>query len=66
MEDGYVSIIRVMYRVEFKINFFLVGISNFCFCGYLYEGNCKCLVIEVERYIKKLLGFILDRIDLVI
>jgi len=66
LEDGYVSITRAMYRVEFKTNFLLVGTSNPCPCGNLYEGNCKCSATEVERYTKKLSGPILDRIDLVI
>ena len=66
LEDGYVSITRAMYRVEFKTNFLLVGTSNPCPCGNLYEGNCKCSASEVERYTKKLSGPILDRIDLVI
>ena len=66
MEDGYVSITRAMYRVEFRSNFILVGTSNPCPCGNLYEGNCKCSATEIERYTKKLSGPILDRIDLVI
>ena len=66
LEDGYVSITRAMYRVEFRSNFILVGTSNPCPCGNLYEGNCKCSAIEIERYTKKLSGPILDRIDLVI
>ena len=32
----------------------------------LYEGNCKCSNIEIERYTKKLSGPILDRIDLIV
>ena len=66
LEDGFVSITRAMYRVEFKTNFLLVGTSNPCPCGMLYEGNCKCSNIEIERYAKKLSGPILDRIDLII
>ena len=66
LEDGFVSITRAMYRVEFKTNFLLVGTSNPCPCGMLYEGNCKCSNIEIERYTKKLSGPILDRIDLII
>ena len=66
LEDGYVSITRAMYRVEFRSNFILVGTSNPCPCGHLYEGNCKCSATEIERYTKKLSGPILDRIDLVI
>ena len=66
LEDGFVSITRAMYRVEFKTNFLLVGTSNPCPCGMLYEGNCKCSNIEIEGYTKKLSGPILDRIDLII
>ncbi len=66
LEDGIVSITRAMYRVEYKSNFILVATSNPCFCGNLYEGNCKCSSYEVEKYTKRLSGPILDRIDLVI
>lgn len=66
LEDGIVSITRAMYRVEFKSNFILMGTSNPCPCGMLYEGSCKCSAHEVEKYMKKLSGPILDRIDLVI
>ncbi|WP_022819749.1 YifB family Mg chelatase-like AAA ATPase [Fusobacterium russii] len=66
LEDGTVSITRAMYRVEFKSNFILVGTSNPCPCGMLYENTCKCSNYEVEKYMRKLSGPILDRIDLVI
>lgn len=66
LEDGIVSITRAMYRVEYKSNFILVATSNPCFCGNLYEGNCKCSNYEIEKYTKRLSGPILDRIDLVI
>lgn len=66
LEDGTVSITRAMYRVEFKSNFILVGTSNPCPCGMLYENTCKCSSYEIEKYMKKLSGPILDRIDLII
>lgn len=66
LEDGLVSITRAMYRLEFKSNFILIGTSNPCPCGMLYEGTCKCSNYEVEKYMRKLSGPILDRIDLVI
>ncbi|MBQ3438277.1 MAG: YifB family Mg chelatase-like AAA ATPase [Fusobacterium sp.] len=66
LEDGVVSITRAMYRVEFKSNFILVASSNPCPCGMLYEKTCKCSSFEVEKYMKKLSGPILDRIDLII
>lgn len=66
LEDGIVSITRAMYRIEFKSNFILVATSNPCPCGMFYEDSCKCSSYEVEKYMKKLSGPILDRIDLVI
>lgn len=66
LEDGIVSITRAMYRVEFKSDFILVASSNPCPCGMLYEKGCKCSSFEVEKYMKKLSGPILDRIDLII
>lgn len=66
LEDGIVSITRAMYRVEFKSNFILVATSNPCPCGMYYEDSCRCSSYEVEKYMKKLSGPILDRIDLVI
>ena len=56
LEDGFVSITRAMYRVEFKTNFLLVGTSNPCPCGMLYEGNCKCSNIEIEDIQKNYQG----------
>lgn len=64
LEDGIVSITRAMYRVEFKSDFLLVATSNPCPCGMYYENTCKCSLYEVEKYMKKLSGPILDRIDL--
>lgn len=64
LEDGIVSITRAMYRVEFKSDFLLVATSNPCPCGMYYENTCKCSSYEVEKYMKKLSGPILDRIDL--
>ena len=52
--------------MEFKTNFLLVATSNPCPCGMYFEDNCKCSSYEVEKYMKKLSGPILDRIDLVI
>ena len=66
LEDGIVSINRAMYRVEFPSKFLLIGAANPCKCGFAYEesGRCKCSQHEVNQYMKKLSGPILDRIDL--
>lgn len=64
LEDKKVSITRADYRAEFKADFLLVATSNPCPCGMYFEDNCKCTSYEVIKYMKKLSGPILDRIDL--
>lgn len=66
LEDGIVSINRAMYRVEFPSKFLFIGAANPCKCGFLFESTdkCKCTQHEVNQYMKKLSGPILDRIDL--
>lgn len=65
LEDGVVSITRAQYRVNFPSRFLLVGTSNPCHCGFYYEGDrCTCTQNEVNKYMKRLSGPIMDRIDL--
>ena len=65
LEDGLVSITRAQYRVEFLSKFQLLATSNPCFCGNYYEGaSCTCTQHEVNKYMKKLSGPIMDRIDI--
>ncbi|MDR3260184.1 MAG: YifB family Mg chelatase-like AAA ATPase [Fusobacteriaceae bacterium] len=65
LEDGIVSITRAMYRVEFPSKFLLIAAANPCKCGFLYEKDrCTCSQHEVNQYMRKLSGPILDRIDL--
>lgn len=66
LEDGIVSISRAQYRVEFKSNFIFVAATNPCPCGYALEptGKCICTQTEINKYIKKISGPIMDRIDL--
>lgn len=65
LEDGMVSITRAQYRVEFLSKFQLLATSNPCFCGNYYEeASCTCTQHEVNKYMKKLSGPIMDRIDI--
>lgn len=65
LEDGKLSITRAQYKVEFKSDFLFLATANPCPCGYYYEGDkCSCSQMEVNRYMKKISGPILDRIDL--
>ncbi len=65
IEDKKVSITRALYKVEFDSDFILIAASNPCPCGYYFEGDrCNCTQTEVNKYMKKFSGPIMDRIDL--
>lgn len=67
LEDRTISISRSLYRTSFPSNFILIGASNPCPCGhYGNEGInfCTCTERERKKYMEKLSGPILDRIDL--
>lgn len=66
LEDGIVSISRAQYRVNFKTDFLFLAATNPCQCGYALEpsGKCTCTQTEINKYMKKISGPIMDRIDL--
>ncbi len=67
MEDGVVTIARADRVARFPARFQLVATRNPCPCGYFGRNNddCLCLFGERDRYLRRLSGPILDRIDLV-
>lgn len=66
MEDQVVSISRANFSVEFPANFMLLAAMNPCPCGYLThpKKRCSCSSYQVQRYLSKISGPLLDRIDL--
>jgi magnesium chelatase family protein len=66
LEDGCVTIPRVSSTMKFPANIMLVGAMNPCPCGYYTDPKrpCKCSPLQVERYLSRLSGPLLDRIDL--
>lgn len=66
LEDRKVSVSRTGYRVDFPTKFILIGATNPCNCGLLFEpgDQCRCTAHEIERYRRKLSGPIIDRMDL--
>ena len=65
LEDGQVQISRVSGTEVFPARFMLVCAMNPCKCGWHgYAGRCRCSDAEVERYLGRLSGPLLDRIDL--
>lgn len=65
MEDGYISIVRSRRSAVFPCSFTLLAAYNPCPCA-LPLDKCKCTPRQRERYLSKLSGPVLDRIDLFI
>lgn len=65
MEDKRVQIARSQAVYSYPADFMLVAASNPCPCGYFPDRNrCKCTEQEIRKYLGKISGPILDRIDL--
>ena len=66
LESGHITISRAAQRAEFPARFQLIAAMNPCPCGYLGSGlrACRCSPDQVSRYQGKLIGPLLDRIDL--
>lgn len=66
MEDGEVLVTRVAGRITYPASFMLVAAMNPCRCGHYGDPNtpCICRAGEVEKYLKKVSGPLLDRIDM--
>lgn len=66
LEDFEVSISRASGTVSFPAKFSLIGAMNPCPCGYLSDPykECICTPSQIQRYVRKISGPILDRIDL--
>tara|TARA_B110000858_G_scaffold17319_1_gene17498 strand:- start:35816 stop:37339 length:1524 start_codon:yes stop_codon:yes gene_type:complete len=68
LESGEITVSRANYRVKFPANFQLLAAMNPCPCGYASDPHheCRCSEERINRYLGKLSGPLLDRIDLVI
>lgn len=66
LEDGIVTISRVNATLTYPCNFMLVASMNPCPCGYYgsAEKECTCSNQSIQKYIGKISGPLLDRIDI--
>lgn len=66
MEERRVSISRAKVTMDFPASFMLIASMNPCPCGYFNhpEKECTCTPVMVQRYLNKISGPLLDRIDL--
>ena len=66
LEDGQVSISRAAGAFTFPTRFMMVAAMNPCPCGYRSspKRECHCTPLQIKKYIAKISGPLLDRIDL--
>lgn len=66
LESGTISITRAAAQVEFPAQFQLIAAMNPCPCGHWgnVKGHCLCSPDKITRYLSKLSGPLLDRIDI--
>lgn len=66
LEDRHINISRAKYSIDYPAGFMLVASMNPCPCGYYNHPTkeCTCTQMQVQRYLSRISGPLLDRIDL--
>lgn len=66
LEDRHISVSRARYQVDYPASFMLVASMNPCPCGYYTHPTkrCTCLPGAISKYIGRISGPLLDRIDI--
>ena len=65
LEDGEVTIARAHSTVAFPASFVLIAAMNPCPCGYYTDPRrpCKCSPLQIDKYLARISGPLIDRID---
>lgn len=66
MEEGSVTIARVANTLTYPAKFMLVAAMNPCPCGFFTDPKreCRCTPLQIQHYLSKVSGPLLDRIDI--
>ena len=66
MEDGHVTISRATMSLTYPAQFMLAGAMNPCPCGYHGDSTheCNCTPVQIQKYMSKISGPLMDRIDI--
>ncbi len=66
LEDGVVTISRALRSTTFPADFMLIAAANPCPCGYRSDPrrSCNCTPPQIEKYMSRISGPLMDRIDI--
>ncbi|MCL2540773.1 MAG: YifB family Mg chelatase-like AAA ATPase [Firmicutes bacterium] len=66
LEDGVITVSRQQATIEYPANFMLIASMNPCPCGNYGSATkqCKCTANQIQKYLSRLSGPLMDRIDL--
>jgi len=66
LEDGFVNVTRVRKQMRYQSSFMLIAAMNPCPCGFFgsTRRTCRCTPQEIRKYLDRISGPLLDRIDL--
>jgi magnesium chelatase family protein len=64
LEDGHITVTRIGGVCTYPSVFLLLATMNPCPCGYMGSDRCTCTEGEISRYLDKISGPLLDRIDI--
>ena len=66
LEDGIVNVARIRKQAQYQASFMLIAAMNPCPCGFYGSSRkaCRCTPQEIRRYLDRVSGPLLDRIDL--
>ncbi|MEP0828004.1 MAG: YifB family Mg chelatase-like AAA ATPase [bacterium] len=66
MEDGHVTLSRAMTSLTYPASFMLAAAMNPCPCGYFGDSSheCNCTTASIQRYMSRISGPLMDRIDI--
>lgn len=66
LEDGFITVSRVKGSLKFPAKFTLIGSMNPCPCGFFGDSKhaCHCTPNQIQKYVSKISGPLMDRIDI--